>query len=62
MIDKATMQKIIDEQDYALLTKELEIVKRLIDRHRRQKYPSLDFSSASLEQISRTTGRDFNVV
>jgi 2-dehydro-3-deoxyphosphogluconate aldolase/(4S)-4-hydroxy-2-oxoglutarate aldolase len=62
MIDKATMQKIIDEQDYTLLTKELEIVKRLIDRHRRQKYPSLDFSSASLEQISRTTGRDFNVV
>ena len=61
MIDKATMQKIIDEQDYELLTKELTLIKQLIDRLRRQKYPGLDFAGASLQQISRTTGRDFNV-
>ncbi|OHB63695.1 MAG: hypothetical protein A2Y77_18000 [Planctomycetes bacterium RBG_13_62_9] len=62
MIDKATMQKIVDEQDYALLTKELALIKQLIDRVRKQKYPNLDFSGASLQQISRTTGRDFNVI
>ncbi len=61
MIEKATLARIVDEQDYKLLSKELAIVKQLIDRLRREKYPGLDFGSASLEQISRTTGRDFNV-
>jgi len=60
MIDKATMKKIIDEQDYELLTKELKNIKRLIDNLRAEKYPDIDFSSASIEQISKTTGRIFN--
>jgi len=61
MIEKATMQKIIDEQDYNLLAEELTVVKHLIDKLRTEKYPNLDFTSASLEQISRATGRDFNI-
>jgi 2-dehydro-3-deoxyphosphogluconate aldolase/(4S)-4-hydroxy-2-oxoglutarate aldolase len=61
MIDKATMQKIVDEQDYKLLAKELTPVKQLIDRLRAAKYRGLDFAGASLEQISQKTGRRFNV-
>lgn len=61
MIEKATMQKIIEEQDYKLLAKELAVIKQLIDRKRREKYPDFDFASASLEQVSRKTGRNFNV-
>lgn len=61
MIEKTAMQKIIDEQDYNLLAEELTVVKHLIDKLRAEKYPNLDFASASLEQISRTTGRDFNI-
>ncbi len=61
MIDKATMQKIIDEQDYKLLARELAAIKQLIDRHRSETYPDLDLPGASLEQISGITGRVFNV-
>jgi len=61
MIDKATMQKIIEEQDYKLLAAELTAIKQLIDRHRSEKYPELDLAGASLEQISRTSGRNFNI-
>jgi 2-dehydro-3-deoxyphosphogluconate aldolase/(4S)-4-hydroxy-2-oxoglutarate aldolase len=61
MIDKATMKKIIDEQDYELLGKELTTIKHLIDRLRKEKYPDLDFTEATLEQISRATGRNFNL-
>jgi 2-dehydro-3-deoxyphosphogluconate aldolase / (4S)-4-hydroxy-2-oxoglutarate aldolase len=61
MIDKATLQKIVDEQDYKLLARELTLVKQLIDRLRAEKYPNLDFTNASLRQISATTGRDFNI-
>jgi 2-dehydro-3-deoxyphosphogluconate aldolase/(4S)-4-hydroxy-2-oxoglutarate aldolase len=61
MIKKATMNKIIDEQDYNLLAKELTIVKQLIDRLRAEKYPDIDFAKASIEQISLTTGRNFNI-
>jgi 2-dehydro-3-deoxyphosphogluconate aldolase/(4S)-4-hydroxy-2-oxoglutarate aldolase len=60
MIDKATMKKIIDEQDYELLVGELKKIKALIDNLRSNKYPDIDFSSASIEQISRVTGRYFN--
>jgi 2-dehydro-3-deoxyphosphogluconate aldolase/(4S)-4-hydroxy-2-oxoglutarate aldolase len=60
MIDKATMKKIIDEQDYELLAGELKKIKALIDNLRSNKYPDIDFSSASIEQISRVTGRHFN--
>ena len=61
MIDKASMKKIVDEQDYELLAKELTKVKRLIDKLRVDKYPDIDFASASLEQIGQATGRSFNV-
>ncbi|MCP4257178.1 MAG: bifunctional 4-hydroxy-2-oxoglutarate aldolase/2-dehydro-3-deoxy-phosphogluconate aldolase [Planctomycetes bacterium] len=61
MIEKATMNKIIDEQDYNLLAKELTIIKQLIDSLRAEKYPDIDFSKASIEQISRATVRNFNI-
>ena len=61
MIDKAAMQKIIDEQYYDLLAKELTAIKKLIDRSRRRKYPSIDFAKAGIEQISAVTGRNFNL-
>jgi len=46
MIDKVTMQKIIDDQDYELLTRELTAVKHVIDTLRAEKYPGVDFSGA----------------
>jgi len=61
MIEKATMKKIIDEQDYNLLAAELTKIKQLIDKLRAEKYPALDFAKASVEEISRITGRNFNL-
>jgi len=61
MIEKSTMKKIVDEQDYELLAEELKKVKQLIDKLRADKYPGIDFSSASIEQISQATGRNFNI-
>jgi 2-dehydro-3-deoxyphosphogluconate aldolase/(4S)-4-hydroxy-2-oxoglutarate aldolase len=61
MIEKAAMQKIVSEQDYSLLAKELAGIKQLINRMRSQKYLNLDFTKAALEQISKKTGRNFNV-
>jgi len=61
MIDKATMKKIIDEQNYELLAGELKKIKQLIDNLRAEKYHDIDFSSASIEQISWSTGRNFNI-
>jgi 2-dehydro-3-deoxyphosphogluconate aldolase/(4S)-4-hydroxy-2-oxoglutarate aldolase len=60
MIDKAMMKKIIDDQDYDLLAEELTKIKELINKVRVDKYPEIDFTSASLEQISQSTGRNFN--
>ena len=61
MIEKATMKKIIDEQNYDLLGRELAIIKQQIDRLRKEKYPGTDFISASIDQISKATGRNFNI-
>jgi 2-dehydro-3-deoxyphosphogluconate aldolase/(4S)-4-hydroxy-2-oxoglutarate aldolase len=61
MIDKATMKKIIDEQDYELLAGELKEIKKLIDELRANKYQDIDFASASIDQISQVTGRYFNI-
>ncbi|UCG59234.1 MAG: hypothetical protein JSU70_06925 [Phycisphaerales bacterium] len=61
MIEKSTMQNIIEQQDYYLLASELSKIKRLIDELRADKYPDIDFAKASLTQISQVTGRDFNV-
>jgi len=60
MIEKSKMKQIIDEQDYDLLAEELTKIKKLIDKVRAEKYPDIDFAPASLEQISKTTGRNFN--
>ncbi|MHC4678311.1 MAG: bifunctional 4-hydroxy-2-oxoglutarate aldolase/2-dehydro-3-deoxy-phosphogluconate aldolase [Planctomycetota bacterium] len=61
MVEKNTLKKIIDEQDYDLLARELTTIKQLIDRVRAEKYPNIDFTSASVEQISQVTGRNFNI-
>jgi len=61
MIEKPTMKKIVDEQDYGLLAEELKKIKELIDKLRSEKYPGIDISSASIEQISKATGRNFNI-
>ncbi len=61
LIEKATMKKIVDEQDYALLAEELTKVKKLIDKLRAEKYPDIDFAAATIEQISQSTGRNFNI-
>jgi len=61
MIEKAIMKKIIDEQDYNLLAEELTRIKQLIDKLRTEKYSDIDFATASIEQISRVTGRNFNI-
>lgn len=61
MIENAAMKKIIDQQDYALLTKEFAAIKELIDKVRAGKYPDINFAKDSLEQISKVTGRNFNV-
>jgi 2-dehydro-3-deoxyphosphogluconate aldolase/(4S)-4-hydroxy-2-oxoglutarate aldolase len=61
MIEKATMKKVIDTQDYNLLAYELKKIKQLIDEHRATKYAGIDFDKASVEQISKVTGRNFNL-
>jgi len=61
MIEKSTMKKIVDEQNYELLSEELKKIKELIDKLRANKYPGNDFSSASFEQISQVSGRNFNI-
>jgi len=61
MIDKAKMQKIVDEQDYKLLADELTQIKQQIDRLRAAKYRGLNFADASLDLISEKTGRNFNL-
>ncbi len=61
LIDKVTLDEIIEEQDYDLLARELAAVKHQIDTLRAEKYPGIDWERASIEQISAVTGRDFNI-
>lgn len=61
MIEKNTLKKILDEQDYALLTAEFKKIKDLIDTLRAQKWPKIDFAKVGVEQISSVTGRNFNI-
>jgi 2-dehydro-3-deoxyphosphogluconate aldolase/(4S)-4-hydroxy-2-oxoglutarate aldolase len=61
MIEKLTMKKIIDEQNYNLLADEFTKIKQLIDKLRAGKCPDIDFAAASIKQISQITGRNFNV-
>ncbi|MFH1731034.1 MAG: bifunctional 4-hydroxy-2-oxoglutarate aldolase/2-dehydro-3-deoxy-phosphogluconate aldolase [Planctomycetota bacterium] len=60
-IDKAVFAEIVERQDYARLAAELTAVKRLIDERRAERWPSLDFAAAPVEQIAEATGRDFNL-
>jgi 2-dehydro-3-deoxyphosphogluconate aldolase/(4S)-4-hydroxy-2-oxoglutarate aldolase len=60
-IEKPVFAKIIEQQDYKLLACELKKMKELIDRKRKQKWPRIDFAKASIEEISRLTGRSFNI-
>jgi 2-dehydro-3-deoxyphosphogluconate aldolase / (4S)-4-hydroxy-2-oxoglutarate aldolase len=61
MIEKATLAKITDEQDYKLLAAELKKIKALIDETRAKVWPNLNWQTASLEEISKATGRYFNI-
>jgi len=61
MIDKAVMKKIIDEQNYNLLAEEFSKIKQLIDKARLQKWPNINFATATVEQISKATKRNFNI-
>ncbi len=61
MIDKATIKKIIDEQNYNLLSDEFKKIKKLIDDARAAKWPNINFAAADIEQISKITGRNFNL-
>jgi 2-dehydro-3-deoxyphosphogluconate aldolase/(4S)-4-hydroxy-2-oxoglutarate aldolase len=60
-IEKPVFAKIVEQQDYKLLAGELKKTKELIDQKRKQKWPSVDFAKASIEQISKVTGRNFNI-
>ena len=61
MIDNAVFTKIIDEQDYALLAAEFTKIKTFIDSCRAKKYPELNFSNITIDEVKNATGRDFNV-
>ncbi len=61
MIEKVTFKKIVDEQNYDLLADELVKIKKLIDDARAKKWPTINFATATIEQISKTTGRNFNI-
>ncbi len=60
MVTKETMTAISSEQNYPLLAREFKTLKTLIDQHRRGRWPELDFTQASLEEIEQHTGRNFN--
>ncbi|MBN1124254.1 MAG: hypothetical protein JXA82_04540 [Sedimentisphaerales bacterium] len=61
LIDKDTLKMIVDEQNYDLLTRRLKKAKMLIDDCRTAKWPDIDMRSAGIKNISKTTGRDFNL-
>jgi 2-dehydro-3-deoxyphosphogluconate aldolase / (4S)-4-hydroxy-2-oxoglutarate aldolase len=60
-IEKPVFTKIVEQQDYKLLACELKKTKDLIDQKRKQKWPTIDFSNDTLEQVSKITGRFFNI-
>ena len=61
MVDKATMKKILEEQNYNLLSDEFKKIKKLIDDARAAKWANINFATADVEQISKVTGRNFNL-
>jgi Entner-Doudoroff aldolase len=60
-IEKPVFAKIVEGQDYKLLASELKKTKELIDSKRSQKWPKINFAKASIEEISKVTGRNFNI-
>ena len=60
-IEKQTLKKIIDQQDYTLLAEELTKIKMFIDKIRADCWPDIDFAKASIEQISQISQRNFNI-
>ncbi|MBN2019524.1 MAG: bifunctional 4-hydroxy-2-oxoglutarate aldolase/2-dehydro-3-deoxy-phosphogluconate aldolase [Sedimentisphaerales bacterium] len=60
-IEKSVFAKIVEQQDYKLLSGELKMMKDLIDQRRKQKWPTIDFGKCSVEDVSRLTGRNFNI-
>lgn len=61
MIAKDTLTQIETKQDYALLASEFTKIKQVIDAARAKKYPAINFKTATLAEIEKATGRDFNV-
>jgi len=61
LIPSKSLNVIIADQDYALFSSEIKKVKTLIDDCRAKQYPGIDFQTSSLEQISKITGRCFNM-
>jgi len=60
-VDKANLQKVVDEQDYGLLAREFKKIKELITDGRNERWPEIKFEEAGVEEISRQTGRLFNL-
>ena len=60
-IDKPVLDKILHDQDYALLTEEAKKIKDAVDAARKDKYPSIDFKTVTIDKIRTVTGRDFNL-
>ncbi|MHC4563589.1 MAG: bifunctional 4-hydroxy-2-oxoglutarate aldolase/2-dehydro-3-deoxy-phosphogluconate aldolase [Planctomycetota bacterium] len=60
-IDKPTLAKIIDEQDYDLLAEQLKQIKQLMDNVRAAQWPSVDFATATPSDVTTATGRQFNL-
>lgn len=61
MINSETFAEIVEQQDYESLAREFKKIKLLINECREKKYPELNFLNADLEEISRVTGRNFNL-
>jgi 2-dehydro-3-deoxyphosphogluconate aldolase/(4S)-4-hydroxy-2-oxoglutarate aldolase len=60
-IDKPTLAKIIDEQDYELLADQLDQIKQLMDNVRAAQWPAVDFATATPAEVTAATGRQFNL-
>jgi len=60
LIDKPALEAA-QAGDYKRLTQCLQRVKQLIDEHRAKRWPELDWTTATVQQIATATGRDFNL-
>ncbi|MDK1032433.1 MAG: hypothetical protein QGD94_10535, partial [Planctomycetia bacterium] len=58
---KGRRESVVADQNYAILANEFTQIAKLLDALRNQKWPAIDFASATVEDISRATGRNFNL-